>query len=373
MHIDIAGRMVLDNEGKVPVRVWHISAKELCHGHRADTFLYAHELHVITDDWYQKVILPKLPVCGGPAPKLCDSEVLCLALAAQWRSGVPWQTERGFVRYALKHLRPFFPGMTDQSAFNRRVRRLWGAFILLQGAISGHLLAADDCEVLDCVPVRVAHGSRSFHPGWLADIAAIGKGGKDRYFYGLHRLLVVSASGLPTGWTLAAGNVQDRWLAQLLLSARAGQAQLTGPLKPTGEPRVEPPTAWVGPAQSCGMSTTTGCLIAGSRALCWPVLARALGYRLCRRDRHLAQQNRPPVIHRAAPGGGDGVCQSMRQFWPAISRRSIPPGALLRASPPSWQPMLSVDQYQSHTRTPRFRLSDPDRSDLGFKPYASSV
>jgi hypothetical protein len=103
-----------------------------------ETFLTT--LYVMTDDWYQKVILPQLPVCGGPAPKLCDSEVLCLALAAQWRRGVPWQTERGFVRYALKRLRPFFLGMTSQSAFNRRVRRLWGAFILLPGAISGHLL-----------------------------------------------------------------------------------------------------------------------------------------------------------------------------------------------------------------------------------------
>ena len=67
----------------------------------------------MTDDGTTQVIAPKLPVCGEPAPKLCDSEVLCLALAAQWRSGVPWQTERGFVRYASKHLRPFFPGMSQ--------------------------------------------------------------------------------------------------------------------------------------------------------------------------------------------------------------------------------------------------------------------
>ena len=139
-----------------------------------ETFLIT--LYVITDDWYQKVILPKLPACGGPAPKLCDSEVLCLALAAQWRRGVPWKTERGFVRYALKHWRPFFPGMTSQSAFNRRVRRLWGAFILLQQAISDYWLTVVDGEVLDCVPVRVAHGARSFHPGWLADIARKRKG-----------------------------------------------------------------------------------------------------------------------------------------------------------------------------------------------------
>jgi len=215
-----------------------------------ETFLIT--LYVITDDCYQKVIRPQLPACGGPRPKLCDSEVLCLALAAQWRSGVPWKTERGFVRYALKHWRPFFPGMTSQSAFNRRLRRLWGAFILLQQALSSPFLTADDCEVMDCVPVPVAHGARSFHPGWLADIARIGKGGKDRYFYGLHLLLVVSTSGLPTGWTLAAGNVQDRWLAELLLSTRAGQAQLTDPGAHSDVPQVAPPTDWIGPTQGCG-------------------------------------------------------------------------------------------------------------------------
>jgi len=66
---------------------------------------------------------------------------------------------------------------------------------------------------------------------------------------------VVSASGLPTGWTLAAGNVQDRWLAELLLSTRAGQAQLTGPLAQTGAPQVEAPTDWLGPTQSCGTNS----------------------------------------------------------------------------------------------------------------------
>lgn len=147
-------------------------------------------LYVMTDDLYAVAVLPKLPATGGPAPKLCDSEVLCLGLAAQWRSGVPWKTERNFVRYALKHLQPYFPGMISQSAFNRRLRRLWGAYLLIQQAIADQLWSPQDCEIMDCTPVPVARGARSFHPGWLADIARIGKGGNDRYFYGLHRLLV---------------------------------------------------------------------------------------------------------------------------------------------------------------------------------------
>lgn len=216
-----------------------------------ETFLTT--LYDLVDDLYQQHIRPYLPPTGGPEPDLSDSEVLCLGLAAQWRSGVPWKTERGLVRYALKHLRPMFPGMTSQSAFNRRLRRLWGAFVLLQQAVAQHLLTAQDFEVMDCVPVPIARGARSFHPGWLADIARIGKGGNDRYFYGLRLLLAASASGVATGWSVAAGNVQERWLAELLLSSRARCPQLTGPLEPdTQTPRLAAPVDWVAPTPSAG-------------------------------------------------------------------------------------------------------------------------
>jgi hypothetical protein len=218
-----------------------------------ETFLTT--LYVMTDELYVKYVRPHLLATGGPKPALSDSEVLCLGLAAQWRSGVPWRSERGFVRYALRYLRPFFPGMTSQSAFNRRLRRLWGAFILIQQALAEQLLAPTDCEIMDCVPVPIARGARSFHPGWLADMARNGKGGNEHYFYGLHLLLVVSAQGVATGWTLASGNVQDRWLAELLLSARQQRPQLTGPLGPRNPPRPLPPTDWLGPVQSCGRNT----------------------------------------------------------------------------------------------------------------------
>jgi len=212
-----------------------------------DTFLTT--LYVMTDDLYQQHVRPKMPAPQGPTPQLSDSEVLCLGLAAQWRSGGPWKTERQLVRYALAPLRPLFPGMTSQSAFNRRLRRLWGALILIQVALAQQLADADDGEIMDGVPVPVARGARSFHPGWWADIARIGKGGHDRFFYGLHLLLVISRSGVARGWILAAGNVQDRWLAERLLSSRAGVPQLSGPA--IGGP--EPPTDWVGPTQSCGV------------------------------------------------------------------------------------------------------------------------
>ncbi len=215
-----------------------------------ETFLTT--LYVVIDDLYKEHVLPKMPSRGGPPAKLSDSEVLCLGLAAQWRVGVPWRGERGFVRYACKHLCHLFPGMTSQSAFNRRLRRLWGAFILIGQAVAQQYVSTEECEIIDCVPVPIARGARSFHPGWLSDIARRGKGGNDRFFYGLRLLLAVSARGLITGWTMASGNVQDRWLAELLLSSRAAMPQLVGPTQAEGMPRLAPPQEWVGPVQSCG-------------------------------------------------------------------------------------------------------------------------
>ena len=79
-----------------------------------ETFLTT--LYVRVDDLYEQAVRPQLPACRGPAPSLSDSEVLCLGLAAQWRSGVPWKSERGFLRYAVKYLRGMFPGLTTARA-----------------------------------------------------------------------------------------------------------------------------------------------------------------------------------------------------------------------------------------------------------------
>jgi hypothetical protein len=218
-----------------------------------ETFLLA--LYVIVDDLYQSHIQPRIPACGGPPAQMSDSEVLCLGLAVQWRSGVPWQSERSIMRYVRKHLRHLFPTVLTQSAFNRRLRRLWGAFILIQDAVAAHL-AQGDYDVMDGFPIPVAHGARSFTLGWLADIARIGKGGNDRYFYGVRMLMVINQHGVATGWALASGNVQERWVAELLFSTRAGVPGVQGPLDDKGhKPKVKPPEEWMAAVPSGGAAS----------------------------------------------------------------------------------------------------------------------
>ena len=61
---------------------------------------------------------------------------------------------------------------------------------------------------MDGFPIPVAGGARSFYPGHLPDIARMGKGGKDRYFYGVRMATGITASGVATGWALASGRAR---------------------------------------------------------------------------------------------------------------------------------------------------------------------
>ena len=246
-----------------------------------ETFLVA--LYVIVDDLYQSHIQPRMPPCGGPEGQMSDSEVLCLGLAVQWRSGVPWKSERGIMRYVHKHLRHLFPTVLTQSAFNRRLRRLWGAFLLIQDAVAAQF-APGDYDVMDGFPIPVAHGARSFTPGWLADIARIGKGGNDRYFYGVRMMMVINQHGVATGGALASGNVQERWVAELLFSTRAGVPGVQGPLDHKEHtPKVTPPEEWMAAVPSGGVPShkpiLSDCGFRGDDGLAhW---APAYGVRVC--------------------------------------------------------------------------------------------
>jgi len=246
-----------------------------------ETFLTA--LYVMVDDIYQSHIRPRMPACGGPPAFMSDSEVLCLGLAAQWRRGVPGQSERGIMRYVRKHLRHLFPTVLTQSAFNRRVRRLWGAFIVIQDAVAEQL-AQGAYDVLDGFPIPVAHGARSFSPGWLADIARMGQGGNDRYFYGVRMMMVINQHGVATGWALAAGNVQERWVAELLFSTRAGVPGVQGPLDDKGHtPKVTPPAEWMAAVPSGGAASKKPILSdCGFRGDDWLAhWAQAYGVQVC--------------------------------------------------------------------------------------------
>ncbi|MCE2484439.1 MAG: hypothetical protein J4F42_02910 [Desulfurellaceae bacterium] len=75
-----------------------------------DTFLVAR--YTIVDDLSQQQVARTKPVRPGPRPTVADSEVLTLALCAQWGG----RSERAFLRYVRQHWRAYLPRLLSQSA-----------------------------------------------------------------------------------------------------------------------------------------------------------------------------------------------------------------------------------------------------------------
>lgn len=215
-------------------------------------------LYVFVDDWYKTKVLPHKPKRGGPPPRMSDSEVLTVALAGQWRVGVPWRSERGLVRYIHRHLLPLFPTMLQRSAFNERVRRLWGAFILLQEAAAECLTGPDDVyECVDTLPLPAFSTAQSQREKghWLWE-STVGTGGtQGGYYIGEQLLIAHNRQGAITGWLIGSAYIDDRWMLEGMLSARTGRPQLIGPAPHPSTPRaqwIEPPAGHIGPYQAVG-------------------------------------------------------------------------------------------------------------------------
>jgi hypothetical protein len=99
-----------------------------------DSFLIS--LYVYIDEWWKAFHPPNAPRKPGRPALLSESEVLTLAILAQWPR---FRSERDFWRFASSQLRPYFPALCSQSQLNRRVRALEPELRALQRAFAEDL------------------------------------------------------------------------------------------------------------------------------------------------------------------------------------------------------------------------------------------
>ena len=178
-----------------------------------DTFLTT--LYVMADD-FTKSILP-LKSKPGPAPSLYPSEVITLALFGQWFN---FGSERGFYRWAQRHLRSAFPKLPHRSQFNRLLRHHKDDITAFSLHLS-ELMAARCCryEALDSsgIPTR---DSKRRGCGWLAGQADIGWSNRIGWYEGFHLLTSVNPSGVITGFGFGPGSTADQTLAETFFALR---------------------------------------------------------------------------------------------------------------------------------------------------------
>jgi len=188
-----------------------------------DSFLVS--LYVLVDDWW-KADHPStaLRKPGRPA-LLSESEVLTLAILAQWPR---FRSERDFWRFAEAHLRPYFPKLCSQSQFNRRVRALEPELRALHRALAGKLCDPSAAyRVLDTTLIPAIVRVRASRKGLFCGQATFGRSAsKTEWVYGFKVALVVDPDGVVTVFGLAPASSDERPIGEALVARDRHEAYL---------------------------------------------------------------------------------------------------------------------------------------------------
>jgi hypothetical protein len=187
-----------------------------------DSFLVS--LYVLVDDWWKRNHSSEPSKTGRPA-LLTDSEVLTLAILAQWPR---FRSERDFWRFAWAHLREYFPSLCCQSQFNRRVRALEPEMCSVQRAFAGELAEPSAVyRVLDTTLVPAMVRVRAWRKGLFAGQATFGRSAsKTEWVYGFKVALVVEPQGVVSAFGLAPAASDERPIGDALLAEDRHEAYL---------------------------------------------------------------------------------------------------------------------------------------------------
>jgi hypothetical protein len=199
-----------------------------------DPLTFLTQLYVMVDDFCQSQLPPERH--PGPDGALCRSEVVTLALFAQWSR---FASERDFYRYATRHLRPAFPALPDRSQFNRACARQQTALVAFLLSLAQQLGAGTSThEILDSLAVATRKIGRRGRGG-LCGQAARGWSNRLGWYEGCQLLLAATPTGVVTGFGLAPGNIRDQPLADTFFALRQ-QPQPQPPLPSVGAAAAGP-------------------------------------------------------------------------------------------------------------------------------------
>ena len=166
----------------------------------------------------------------GRKPGLSDAELLCVAVAQQL---LGYSSETRWIRYARTHLTGMFPGIPQQSGYNKRLR---AAGTLISATITA--LAKDTpswhdvLRLVDSTPLPCGMSRETVKRSDLAGHAGYGYcASHSRYFWGFRLYLISTPEGMPVIWGLANPKVGEREVTQALLEkdhhlVQAGQVIL---------------------------------------------------------------------------------------------------------------------------------------------------
>jgi Transposase DDE domain len=182
-------------------------------------------LYVLTDDWWKATHYSlDTPQVGRPS-LISEPEILTLAILAQWPR---FRSERDFLRFACTHLHQYFPTLTSQSQFNRRVRALEGEMRALQLHLA-RLLAEPSAvyHVLDTTLIPAVVRVRACRKGLFCGQATFGRSAsKTEWVYGFKAGLSITPEGVIMAFCLAEASADERPIGDFLIRYDGHEAYL---------------------------------------------------------------------------------------------------------------------------------------------------
>jgi hypothetical protein len=175
-------------------------------------------LYVLVDDWWKADHPSTAPRKPGRPALLSESEVLTLAILAQWPR---FRSERDFWRFAWAHLRPYFPMLCSQGQLNRRIRALQPELRALQRAFAQELAKPSAVyRVMDTTLVPAIVRVRASRKGLFCGQATFGRSAsKTEWVYGFKVALVVDPEGVITAFGLAGAASDERPIGDALIAS----------------------------------------------------------------------------------------------------------------------------------------------------------
>ena len=161
------------------------------------------------DDWL-KAITQEQPIrAKGFAPALSDSEVMTMEIVAEYQ-GI--DADQAIWQYFRRHWLAWFPRLGSRSSFVRQAANLWQYKQRLQQYLATELGAfADNVHLVDGIPIPLCCVSRAPRCRSFKGVAAYGYcAAKNQFYYGFHGHLLISATGVITGFSLTPANGSER-------------------------------------------------------------------------------------------------------------------------------------------------------------------
>ena len=167
-------------------------------------------IYTIVDDVMKgSTVIQEILKRPGPAPSLCDSEVVTIAIY-QELIGEP--REDHFFRLHQEALRAYFPGLNERSRYNRRKRDLWSVILAVRMSLQIILDACqlEETAVIDSAPVPCVgykRGKQGSDFGGFADYGVCSS--KAMKYFGFKLHTIVSLTGVVMSFLLTPANRYD--------------------------------------------------------------------------------------------------------------------------------------------------------------------